>query len=69
MHAQGGQKVECGKYAGRGGIAAGAALAAVVDDLGGFGAIAQTFEGDRGMEHVAGQAPARLVIVGILNSA
>jgi hypothetical protein len=42
--AQGGQEVERGKDPGRGGIAAGAALAAVVDDLAGFRAIAQAFD-------------------------
>ena len=65
VRAQGGQEVERGKDAGRGGIAAGAALAAAVDDLPAFRAIAHTFEGYRGVNHVAGQAPAGLVIVGI----
>jgi hypothetical protein len=46
------------------GFAAAAALPAVVDHLAGFRAIAQAFEGDGRVNHVAGQAPAGLVIVG-----
>ena len=67
MRAQSGQEVERREDAGRGGlgIAAALALAAIVDELGGFRAIAEAFEGNRGMDHVAGQAPAGLVIVGI----
>ena len=47
--AQGGQEIERRKDSGRRGlgIAAGAKLTAVVDDLAGFRAIAQAFEGDR----------------------
>jgi len=40
------------RTAGRGGIGAGAALAAIVDDLAGLRAIAQGFEGDRGVNSV-----------------
>jgi hypothetical protein len=65
VRAQGGLEVEGGKDAGRGGVAAGAAWAAAVDDLAGFGAIAQAFERDRRVNQVAGQAAARLVVVGI----
>ena len=66
MRAQGGQEVERRKNAGRGGfrIAAAVALAAVVEDLPGFRAIAHAFEGDRRVNLVAGQTPAGLVIVG-----
>jgi hypothetical protein len=65
VQAQCGQEVECGKDAGRGGIAAGAPFPAVVDDLAGFRPVAQAFEGDRGMEHVTGQAPAGLMVIRI----
>jgi hypothetical protein len=37
-------------------------LPPVVDDLAGFRAIAEALGGDRGMNHAAGQTPARLVI-------
>ena len=40
------------RTAGRGGIGAGAALAAVVDDLAGLRAIVQAFEGDRGVNRI-----------------
>ncbi len=67
VRAQGGQEVERGEDTGRGAfrIAAAPALPAVVDDLAGFRAIAQAFEGDRQMNHVARHTPAGLVIVGI----
>ena len=66
MGAQGGREVERREDAGRRGLgfAAAAALPAVVDHLAGFGAIAQAFEGDGWMEHVAGQAPTGIVIFG-----
>ena len=67
MRTQSGQEVERREDAGRGGlgITAPPALPAVVDDLAGFGAIAQALQGDRGMDHVGGQAPAGLVVVRI----
>ena len=67
MGAQSGQEVQRREDAGRRGlgITAALALAAIVDDLAGFGAIAQTFESNRRMDHVAGQAPARLMVVRI----
>ena len=65
MGTQGGEEVERGKDARRGGVGAGAALSAVVDDLAGFGAIAHAFQGYRGVSHVAGQAPPCLVVIGI----
>ena len=66
MGAQGGQEVERREDAGRRGLgfAAAAVLPAVVDHLAGFGAIAQAFEGDGWLEHVAGQAPTGIVIFG-----
>ena len=65
--AQGSQEVERRKDSGRRrhGIAAAAALAAVVEDLAGFGAIAQAFERDRWVNHVAVYTLSGLVIVGI----
>ena len=65
--AQGGEEVERRKDARRGGVGAGAALAAVVDDLAGFGAIAHAFQGYRGVSHVASQAPPRLVVLSACN--
>ncbi len=67
MGTQGGQEVERRENAGRrrSGITAPLALAAVIDDLSGFRAIAQTFESNRRMDQVAGQALARLMVVGI----
>jgi len=58
MGAQGGQEVECWEDAGRPGlrITAPLPLAAIVDDLAGFRAIAQRFQGNRRMDYVAGQA-------------
>ena len=66
MRAQCGQEVERRKDSGRRGlgIAAAAALPATVDDLPGFRALAQAFEGDRWMNHVARYTPPGLVIVG-----
>ena len=65
VRAQCGQEVERRKDSGRRvlGIAA-AASAAVVDDLAGFRAVAQAFEGDRRMNHVACHTPPGLAIVG-----
>ena len=67
MGAQSGQEVQCREDAGRRGpgITAPLALAAMVDDLAGFGAIAQTFEGHRRMDHVARRALTRLMVVTI----
>jgi hypothetical protein len=67
MGAQSGQEVQRRQDAGRRGpgITAPFALAAIVDDLSGFRAIAQTIEGNGRMDHVAGQAPTRLMVVRI----
>jgi hypothetical protein len=67
MGAQSGQEVERREDPGGGGlgIAAWLALPAIVDDLTRFRAIAQALQGDRGMDHVAGQALARLMVVRI----
>ena len=66
MGAQGGREVERREDAGRGrvGIAAAPALPAIIDDLAGLRAIAEAFDGDRGMDHVAGQTLSGLVIIG-----
>jgi hypothetical protein len=65
--APGGQEVERRGDAGGGRLSVRATglLAGVVDHLRGIRAIAQAIEGDRGVNHVAGQAPPRLVVVGI----
>ena len=57
VRAQSGQEVERRKDPGRRGlgIAAAGALAAVVDDLAGMGAIAQAFEGDRAEFSMSGK--------------
>ena len=44
------------------GIAAARALPAMVDDLAGFRAMVQAFEGDRWINHVAGHTPAGFVV-------
>ena len=61
MGAQSGQEVQRREDAGRRGlgITAPLLLAAMVDDLAGFRAIAQAFQGNRRMDYVAGQTLTR----------